>query len=355
MEPASTIERRKCASDEQVLRGILGGDPDGELLDFAAGAGGNQRLLVEFALGLVEEELSIKNDGVVRLAERRIPRRVPAFVQRRLGDLSTSCQHFLKVAAALGTSFMLEDVSTMLDRSSASLLSSLDEAIASNFVVADDLQLVFQSDFLWRGILESIPAPARGALQREALVHCQLLDLVNHASDAEDIDSALRVNRYKTASYTVERPLHFGAAIVGAEADLVAAYQAFGADIGIAFQLRDDLLGVFGDPAVTGKPSGDDLREGKRTVLLATALKRVDERDPEAAEFLRATIGTDLSDGELATVRRVLVDIGAVAHIERQIAVRTDRALTVLEASSATAPARDQLAAMAIDATQRAR
>ncbi len=243
----------------------------------------------------------------------------------------------------------------MLDRSSASLLSSLDEAIASNFVVADDLQLVFQSDFLWRGILESIPAPARGALQREALVHCQLLDLVNHASDAEDIDSALRVNRYKTASYTVERPLHFGAAIVGAEADLVAAYQAFGADIGIAFQLRDDLLGVFGDPAVTGKPSGDDLREGKRTVLLATALKRVDERDPEAAEFLRATIGTDLSDGELATVRRVLVDIGAVAHIERQIAVRTDRALTVLEASSATAPARDQLAAMAIDATQRAR
>lgn len=195
--------------------------------------------------------------------------------------------------------------------------------------------------------------PVWSAVRSEVL-YGQLLDLISQASGDEDIDSALRVNQYKTASYTVERPLQFGAAIAGAEADLIEAYRAFGADIGIAFQLRDDLLGVFGDPTVTGKPSGDDLREGKRTVLLATALKHADERDPGAARFLRAKIGTDLSDDELTATRAILVDIGAVDHIERQIARRVDQAMAVLEASNATIPAKDQLAAMAIKVTQRA-
>ncbi|MWA09144.1 polyprenyl synthetase family protein [Streptomyces sp. BA2] len=194
--------------------------------------------------------------------------------------------------------------------------------------------------------------PVWSAVRSEVL-YGQLLDLTNQASADEGIDAALRVNQYKTASYTVERPLQFGAAIAGAEPDLVAAYRSFGADIGIAFQLRDDLLGVFGDPAVTGKPSGDDLREGKRTVLLASALERADERDPAAAGFLRATIGTDLSDDELATARAVFIDAGAVDHVERLIALRTDRAMAVLEASDVTVPAKDQLVAMAVKATQR--
>ena len=81
----------------------------------------------------------------------------------------------------------------------------------------------------------------------------------------------MRINRFKTAAYTVERPLHLGAALAGAGPETVAALRTYGADIGIAFQLRDDLLGVYGDPAVTGKPAGDDLLEGKRTLLLATA------------------------------------------------------------------------------------
>lgn len=196
--------------------------------------------------------------------------------------------------------------------------------------------------------------PVWSAVRSEVL-YGQLLDVINQAGDDESIDAALRVNQYKTASYTVERPLQFGAAIAGAGADLVAAYGAFGADIGIAFQLRDDLLGVFGDPSVTGKPSGDDLREGKRTVLLATALQHADAGDPEAARFLRAKIGTDLSDAEIDSLRNVFFDVGAVDDIERQIAHRTDRALVVLDSSSATTPAKDQLAAMAINATQRAR
>ncbi|MEV0492099.1 polyprenyl synthetase family protein [Streptomyces atratus] len=225
-------------------------------------------------------------------------------------------------------------------------------------ILIGDLALVW-ADVMVRA--SGLPADTQARVSpvwsavRSEVMYGQLLDLINQASDDEDVDSALRVNQYKTASYTVERPLQFGAAIAGAEPDLVAAYRAFGADIGIAFQLRDDLLGVFGDPTVTGKPSGDDLREGKRTVLLATALERADGRDPDAAGFLRAKIGTDLSDDELATVRGILVDVGAVAHIERQIARRTDQAMAVLEASNATAPAKDQLAAMAIKATQRAR
>ncbi|MDQ0955783.1 geranylgeranyl diphosphate synthase type I [Streptomyces phaeochromogenes] len=181
----------------------------------------------------------------------------------------------------------------------------------------------------------------------------QLLDLTAEAAGDEDIDTALRVNRYKTASYTVERPLHIGAAIAGADAELIAAYRAFGVDIGIAFQLRDDLLGVFGAPEETGKPSGDDLVQGKRTVLFTSALKYADEQDPDAAKFLRARIGTQISDEELSTMRAIITDVGAVDHVERDITARTDRAVAALRASGATDFAKDQLTAMAISATQR--
>jgi geranylgeranyl diphosphate synthase type I len=190
---------------------------------------------------------------------------------------------------------------------------------------------------------------------RTEVLSGQLLDLTAGASGDEDIDTALRVDRYKTASYTVERPLHLGAAIAGADADLVAAYRAFGVDIGIAFQLRDDLLSVFGDPAVTGKPSGGDLREGKRTVLVAAALRYADEHDPGAARFLRAKIGTDISDDELRAIRAIFTAVGAVDHVERDIARRTDRAIAVLETSGATIDAKNRLAAMAVSATQRTR
>src|SRR5215210_6907401 len=81
----------------------------------------------------------------------------------------------------------------------------------------------------------------------------------------------MRVARYKAAKYTVEGPLHLGGVLAGASAELLDAYTAFGIPVGEAFQLRDDILGVFGDPDVTGKPAGDDLREGKRTVLVAAA------------------------------------------------------------------------------------
>jgi DNA-binding CsgD family transcriptional regulator len=155
-------------ADGQVLRGVLGADVDHELLEFAAGAGGNRHLLAELALGLSEEGLLGHANGVVRLVGRRIPRRVLESVRLQLSELSKDCQQFLKVAAALGRSFMLEDVSRMLDRSSATLLAPLDEAIASGFVVIAGHELAFASEFLLRGIIESIPGPARDAVRREA-------------------------------------------------------------------------------------------------------------------------------------------------------------------------------------------
>src|SRR5439155_1192157 len=120
-------------------------------------------------------------------------------------------------------------------------------------IVIGDLALTW-ADVLVRA--SGLPADAQARVSpvwsavRSEVMYGQLLDLINQASDDEDVDAALRVNQYKTASYTVERPLQFGAAIAGADAELVAAYRAFGADIGIAFQLRDDMRGVFGDPTV---------------------------------------------------------------------------------------------------------
>ncbi|HEY0452157.1 polyprenyl synthetase family protein [Actinophytocola sp.] len=224
-------------------------------------------------------------------------------------------------------------------------------------ILAGDLTLAWADDLVrtsgLRADAQARVGPVWSAMRTEVL-YGQLLDLTAQAAGAEDVDSALRVDRYKTASYTVERPLHVGAAIAGAGTGLVAAYRAFGTDIGIAFQLRDDVLGMFGDPLVTGKPSGDDLREGKRTVLLATALELADDNDPGAARFLRSAIGTDISAAQLDSVRAILTETGAVDRVERDIVRRTDRAVAALEASGATAPARDRLAAMAVAATQRA-
>jgi geranylgeranyl diphosphate synthase, type I len=158
----------------------------------------------------------------------------------------------------------------------------------------------------------------------------QYLDIVAEASAAESIASAMAVNTYKTASYTVARPLQLGAAAAADRPDVHALFHEFGNDLGVAFQLRDDVLGVFGDPAVTGKPSGDDLRSGKRTALLATALELADTSDASAANLLRRSVGTDLSDAEVHEVCDVIDRVGALAAVEDQIDALTRRALDLV-------------------------
>ncbi|WP_433663437.1 polyprenyl synthetase family protein [Nocardia sp. CA-128927] len=228
---------------------------------------------------------------------------------------------------------------------------------ASVAILVGDLALAWADDMVHASGLDPAAiarfAPVWASMRTEVLGG-QLLDIHGEAGADESVEAALRINRYKTAAYTVERPLHLGAAIADADQGLVDAYRLFGTDIGIAFQLRDDLLGVFGDPAVTGKPSGDDLREGKRTVLLAEALVRADEADPAAAKLLRTSIGTDLDADEVAKLRDVITELGAVDEVERRITELTDAGLAAIETSTATPAAKERLRAMALAATKRA-
>jgi geranylgeranyl diphosphate synthase, type I len=227
---------------------------------------------------------------------------------------------------------------------------------ASVAILIGDLALAWADDMVHASGLTPA-ALARFApvwsLMRTEVLGGQLLDIDGEAGGDDSVAAALRINRYKTAAYTVERPLHLGAAIADADPALIDAYRTFGTDIGIAFQLRDDLLGVFGDPEVTGKPSGDDLREGKRTVLLAEALQRADVNDPYAAKLLRTSIGTDLSADQVEHLRNVLTDLGAVDDVEHRIADLTEQGLAALETSSATSAIKEQLRAMALAATRR--
>ncbi|MFD4368825.1 polyprenyl synthetase family protein [Rhodococcus sp. NPDC058521] len=224
-------------------------------------------------------------------------------------------------------------------------------------ILLGDLALAWADDMLRESGIDAAAAarvsPVWAAMRTEVLGG-QFLDISGEAGGDESVEAALRVNRYKTAAYTIERPLHLGAALADADDALVADYRAFGRDIGIAFQLRDDVLGVFGDPAVTGKPSGDDLRAGKRTVLFATALQRADADDPIAAGRLRDGIGTDLTDTEVDGLRDIITRVGAVDDVEQRIATLTARSLEVLDSSSATPEAKAALTEMARAATRRA-
>nr|WP_231951782.1 polyprenyl synthetase family protein [Nocardia terpenica] len=223
-------------------------------------------------------------------------------------------------------------------------------------ILIGDLALAWADDMVAAAGLKPAAyarfAPVWAAMRTEVMGG-QLLDVHGEAGADDSVEAALRINRYKTAAYTIERPLHLGAALADADPDLIAAYREFGTDIGIAFQLRDDLLGVFGDPEVTGKPSGDDLREGKRTVLVAEALRRADATDPEAAGLLRRSLGTDLSAAQVTRLRETITGLGAVEEVERRIGELTERGLAALDSCSATPQARERLRAMAVAATTR--
>ncbi|MDF2966756.1 MAG: polyprenyl synthetase family protein [Nocardioidaceae bacterium] len=191
----------------------------------------------------------------------------------------------------------------------------------------------------------------------------QYLDLVAQVSASATEDLALRVIRYKSAAYTVVRPLHLGAALAGGGSELLDALSAYGVPVGTAFQLRDDVLSVFGDPDRTGKPAGDDLREGKRTVLLARTAERV---DAAGLALLDRLVGDpDLDDEGLRRLRELIVASGALASVETSIAAAEQEALSALAALPAAADpphpdahpeaVRDELAALAAAALQRTR
>jgi geranylgeranyl diphosphate synthase type I len=169
---------------------------------------------------------------------------------------------------------------------------------------------------------------------------------------ASELDRAERVVRSKSARYSVEHPTVLGAAMAGGDERLLVQLSRFGLPVGEAFQLRDDVLGVFGDPVVTGKPAGDDLREGKRTVLLALALVRASESQ---RGFLEAVLGRpELDPEDVASVREILVSTGALRAVEDRIEERASAGLAALEDDVIGDRARFELstlARLAIDRT----
>ena len=231
---------------------------------------------------------------------------------------------------------------------------------AATAVLLGDLALAWADDLLRDSGLPP-DALLRAARPWEAMrtevLGGQYLDVLHQASGDRSAHAALQIDRFKTAAYTVERPLHLGAAIAGAGPELIDAYRRFGADIGIAFQLRDDLLGVFGDPAVTGKPAGDDLREGKRTLLLATATERaLAAGRHDALAVLDAAVGDpELDRPTLDRVRELLTDLDAVDAVERRIAELTESGLAALSGVALAEPAGARLAELAVAATRRSR
>ncbi|MFF1377338.1 polyprenyl synthetase family protein [Streptomyces sp. NPDC058308] len=173
------------------------------------------------------------------------------------------------------------------------------------------------------------------AEMRTELMLGQYLDLHATGELTADVDATLNVYRYKTAKYTIERPLHIGAAMAGAGPEAMAAFTAYALPLGEAFQLRDDLLGVYGDPLITGKSRMDDLRAGKNTALTALALSAA---DGEQTARLRRLLGDPLLDEEGAeTVRGIFEATRARDGVERMIDDRRREALRALDRAPFTA------------------
>lgn len=161
------------------------------------------------------------------------------------------------------------------------------------------------------------------------------------ARQREDI---VAVMRSKTASYTTEGPLALGAALAGLPSAAVDGWAAAGVPLGIAFQLRDDLLGVVGDSEVTGKPAGDDLREGKRTLVLAEALERATAAG--RAAIMAVAGSADADDAAVAAAVEAVVDSGAVGAVEAHISRYGDEARTALATVTASSAATSELNAL---------
>ncbi len=170
-------------------------------------------------------------------------------------------------------------------------------------------------------------------MRREVTIG-QFLDIAEESAFRTEPDErhaarALRVASLKSARYSVQQPLAIGGALAGADLAQSAALAAFGHPLGMAFQLRDDVLGVFGDERETGKPSGGDLREGKRTVLVAYAREAL---APPARRIVDELIGDpELDEGQIASLQRTIVETGALDRVEALIADyarEADRALS---------------------------
>jgi geranylgeranyl diphosphate synthase type I len=221
-------------------------------------------------------------------------------------------------------------------------------------ILLGDLCLVWSDDLLHSSGLDPVTlARARRVFDdmRTEVTVGQYLDIHTQVTGDTSVARAGLVARFKAAKYTVERPLLLGAAFADAPTEVFRAYSAFGLPLGEAFQLRDDVLGVFGDPAVTGKPAGDDLREGKRTYLVAAAFVVADEA---AARQLSDGLGDPgLDEAGIRRLREIIIATGALDRTEERIAELTRSALAALGSVSLEPEGVEVLTALAEAATRR--
>lgn len=230
------------------------------------------------------------------------------------------------------------------DSGLAGISSKYGEASA---ILLGDLALIWADLILHRSGLSSdsmlAVLPIYDDLRVE-LMAGQYLDVHEQSLATADANRSLKVASYKSGKYSIERPLHFGARIAGGDDQLLAALSAYGIPVGEAFQLRDDILGVFGDPTETGKPAGDDLREGKRTVLMAFAM----ERAPKSATELLNRVGDpDLDQETIEKLREVIISSGALSRVEEMISARSHEAHLALESERIAPSAKPLLQLMA--------
>jgi geranylgeranyl diphosphate synthase, type I len=221
-------------------------------------------------------------------------------------------------------------------------------------ILVGDLALVWSDDLLGRSGLSSEALTRARTVwdeMRTEVTAGQYLDLLRAAGGLPGAQGALTVARYKSAGYTVQRPLQLGVAIAGAGPQVAQACTAIGLPLGEAFQLRDDVLGVFGDPAVTGKSADDDLREGKQTLLVALAEERADDA---GRALLRDLLGNaDAGPEEFDSLRRLLETTGARDRVEARIGEQTALARAAIAAAPLSDDARAALDALAVAATSR--
>ena len=196
-----------------------------------------------------------------------------------------------------------------------------------------------------------VAAFRRFTILREEVMAGQVLDVHTAAARRTDRTLALRVATLKSGRYSVSRPLQIGALLAGADDTLVEGLGRFGDPLGRAFQVRDDLLGVFGEEALTGKSAASDLAEGKRTLLIAEAAQRL---APGDWQHLDARLGDgELDADEAARLRGLLEDCGARAAAERYVTEAVAEARAELTALSMPSVARERLHAVADELGQR--
>jgi geranylgeranyl diphosphate synthase type I len=221
-------------------------------------------------------------------------------------------------------------------------------------ILLGDLCLSWADELLMTAGFEPESAARGKAIydeMRTELMAGQYLDLLEQARGGGSVVRALKVVRYKSAKYTIERPLHLGGALAGGTDEVMAAYSGYGLPLGEAFQLRDDILGVFGDPSETGKPAGDDLREGKRTLLIAVAVER---SSPKESEVIRRFLGDPgLDDEGVTALRTIINNTGALRHTESMIEKLLNDSLAALHSSTVNPFACEVLEGLAYAATRR--